>query len=261
MTHLLDRTDIDSTDIDSTDIARIKIQAAFEDIYSKTNKCIQTATVHGNKIQLTTLLTALRDELKKLCDDYCTESEEKFRDIDRLKIEEEMCVKVIGNLKKNNSKLYQHLTIKLHHAIDSTELINNIRGVINATIAQINYIIAQKSYIIALKSYITAQNRYINAKNNKISAQNKNIIDNNKTIDNCNKIIANNTNAIAQNKNTIAKNSNTIAEDEFSLVLTDTPEDTCTSFVYTLKCSVCRNYYVGRTHYGRARMLQQSYYK
>ena len=169
-----------------------------------------------------------------------------------------MCVKVIGNLKNNNSKLYQHLTIKLHPAIDSTELINNIRGVINATIAQINYIIAQKNCIIAQKSYITAQNSYINARNNKIIAQNNNIIaKNNNTIANHNKSIANNTNAIAQNKNIIAKNKNiiakncnTIAEDEFSLVLTDTTEDTCTSFVYTLKCSDCRKYYVGRTHYG-----------
>ena len=65
MTHLLDRTDI----------ARIKIQAEFEDIYSKTNKCIQTATVLGNRIQLTTL----REELKKLCDHYCTESEKNLK--------------------------------------------------------------------------------------------------------------------------------------------------------------------------------------
>ena len=53
-----------------------------------------------------------------------------------------------------------------------------------------------------------------------------------------------------QNNYINAQNNYTIEEVEFSLVLTDTPEDTCTSFVYKLKCSKCDKYYVGRTHYG-----------
>ena len=181
-----------------TDIARIRIQAEFEDIYSKTNKFIQTSTVHENKNEVE--LATLRDELKKFCDDCCGKFEEKLiglqsmlYNFDQLQIKEDICA--IGNLKKNNSEFYQHLTIMLPHTIVSARLINKIRGVINATIAQINY--------------INAQNNYINAQNNY-----------------------------------------TIEEVEFSLVLTDTPEDTCTSFVYTLKCSKCDKYYVGRTHYG-----------
>ena len=267
MSHLLDRTVI----------ARIRIQAEFEDIYSKTDKFIQATTVRDNKNELKTL----RDELKKLCDDYCTKSEKKFKDIDRLIIEEEMCVKVIGNLKKNNSQLYQHLTIKVHHTV-SIELMNDIRGVINATVSQINYIIAQNNYIIAQNSYITAQNNYTNtivqnnntiaknnnkinnnkkntiAKNNNAIAQNNNIIaENNKTIAQNSNTSAQSSNTIAQNSYTIAQNNYTIDEVKFSLVLTDTPEDTCTSFVYSLKCSICYMYYVGRTHYGEQKCFNK----
>ena len=297
-----------------THISHIRIQAEFEDIYSKTKKFIQTATVRENKKEL----EILRDMLRTLCDDYCS----KFKDIDRLEIEEEMCVNVIGNLKKNNSELYQHLKIKLHYTIDSTELINNIRGVINDTIAQINYIIAQNNYItaqnnntIAQSNYAIAQNNYATAHNSNISAQtNYNIAQNNNTIAQNSNAIAQNNNTIAQNSNIIAQNSNTIAqknntiaqnrntialnddtialnnnsiarnsntiaqnsntialssniialnnntsaqnsntfdEVEFSLVLTNTPENTCTNFVYTLKCSICypNKFYIGKTLY------------
>ena len=352
MPHLLDRKDI----------ARIRIQAEFEDIYSKTNKFIQTATVRENKNEVE--LATLRDELKKFCDDCCGKFEEKLTDLQsvvhslhQLEIKENILC-VIGNLKKNSSEFYQHLTIKLPHTIVSTKRISDIRGVINATIAQINYINAQNNYINAQNYYINAQNNYINAQNNYTStiaqknntiaqnsytiaqnnytiaqnnytfaqnnytiAQNKNaiaqngntsaqnnntivqnnytiaqnnnaiaqnnntIVQNNNTIVQNNYTIAQNNNAIAQNNytiaqnsntsaqnsntsaqtnntsaqnsntsaqtnNTIAQNSNTINEVEFSLVLTDTPEDTCSSFVYTLKCSDCDEYYVGRTHYG-----------
>ena len=190
----------------------------------------------------------------------------------------------------SNSKLYQHLTIKLPYILVSTKLINKIRGLINVNIAQINYTIAQNNYTIAQNNYIIAQSNhtsaiaqntniiaqinntiaqnnytiaqksYIIALNNYTIAQNNyTIAQNNYTIAQNNYTIAqsNYTNTIAQNNNTIAKNNNTIAqtnyaitEVEFSLVLTDTPEDTCTSFVYTLKCSNCNEYYVGRTHYG-----------
>ena len=286
MSHLLDRKDI----------ARIRIQAEFEAIYSKTNKFIQTSTFRENEIEVklanTNELKDLCDGLRDLCDDCCGKFEENRIDLqsvlynfDQLEIKEGICV--IGNLKKNNSEFYQHLTIKLPHTIVSARLINKMRGVINATIAQINYINAQNNYINAQNNYIItiaqnnntiAQNNYTIAQNNYIIAQNgytstiaqinhtipennytNTIAQNNNTITQNNNAIAQNSNiiaesnnAIARNSNTSAQSSNTIDEVKFSLVLTDTPEDTCTSFVYTLKCSTCvpDKYYVGRTHYG-----------
>ena len=97
-----------------TDIARIRIQAEFEDIYSKTEKFIKTSTVGD----VTNELKILRDGLKKSCDECCGKFEKKLIDLqpvlynfDQLEIKEGICL--IGNLKKNNSELYQHLKIKL----------------------------------------------------------------------------------------------------------------------------------------------------
>ena len=71
---------------------------------------------------------------------------------------------------------------------------------------------------------------------------------NNCTIDQSSNIIAKNNSAIVQNSNTSAQSSNVIAEIEFSLVPTDTPEETF-NYIYTLKCSGCTmdTFYVGKT--------------
>ena len=115
--------------LDLTDTARIRLQAEFEDIYSKTEKFIKTSTVG----KVTNELEILRDGLKKSCDECCGKFEKKLIDlqsmlhsVDLLNIKEDICA--IGNLKKNNSELYQHLKIKLPHTIVSTELIKDIRG-------------------------------------------------------------------------------------------------------------------------------------
>ena len=127
MPHLLNRKDI----------ARIRIQAEFEDIYDKNKNFIKTSTVGEDTNELETL----RDELKKLCGDCCSKFEQKLTDLqsmlysfDMPEIKEDICV--IGNLKKSNSKLYQHLPIKLPYILVSTKLINKIRGLINVNIAQ-----------------------------------------------------------------------------------------------------------------------------
>ena len=73
-----------------THISHIRFQAEFEDIYSKTNKFIQTSTFRENKKEL----EILRDKLKTLYDDYCSEFNEKIKDIEWLGTEEEMRVHV-----------------------------------------------------------------------------------------------------------------------------------------------------------------------
>ena len=67
MPHLLDRKDI----------ARIRIQAEFEEDYSKIKKFIKTSTNDDYNNELETL----RDELKKLCNDCCGKFEEKLTDL------------------------------------------------------------------------------------------------------------------------------------------------------------------------------------